>query len=267
MSEDVQTRCRHDEPWHDQEPGIVGHEGKVHPAQLGHPADDAVARGERPCDGGEAGLGDGPAGAVMDGVAHPRPDQAYVAQVMAAGDEPVPEHAVPGPAHHGADLQRLQVVETGLSREQRRFGLRPEYDRSGSGRLPPGWRQFDCPVRLPPLPGIRYLASGDPVHMNGSPDDISRSPLSVGAPGHHWPRTPPRRSVIAPSPAEHHPVHVCAHTGHTACVEPINGANDILAPPAATISNSAARLPDSAQQSNRGTTTKRHCLTVPDRFR
>ena len=77
--------------------------------------------------------GDGPAVAVMDGVAHLCPDQACIAQVMVAGDELVPERAFPGPAHHGADLQRLQVVETGRSREQRRFGLRPEHDRSLGG--------------------------------------------------------------------------------------------------------------------------------------
>ena len=85
------------DPGQDQEPRVVDHQGEVLLAQLRRPPDELVARGELPRGGAEAEHGDGPAVAVVDGVAHLGADQGLVSEIVVAGDELVPELPFPGP--------------------------------------------------------------------------------------------------------------------------------------------------------------------------
>ena len=101
-------------------------------AQLRRPSDELVARGEPPRGRAEAEHGDGPAVAVVDGVAHLGADQGLVAEIVVAGDELVPQLALAGPASDGPQVERADLVEGCRGREQRRLGVRSEDDRTGS---------------------------------------------------------------------------------------------------------------------------------------
>ena len=129
--QDVRAEIGDFDPGQDQESRVVDHEGKVLLAQLPCPSDEVVARGELPRGGGEAEHGERPAVAVVDGVAHLGADQGLVSEIVVAGDELVPELALPGAAHDGAQVERADLVEGRRGREQRRFGVRPEDDRPG----------------------------------------------------------------------------------------------------------------------------------------
>ena len=89
--------------------------------------------------GGEAEHGERPAVAVVDGVAHLGADQGLVSEIVVAGDELVPELALPGAAHDGAQIERSDFVEGRRRGEQWRLGVRSEDD--GPGLVPPPpWR-------------------------------------------------------------------------------------------------------------------------------
>ena len=109
--QDVRTQVGDFDPGQDQESRVVDHEGKVLLAQLPCPSDEVVARGELPRGGGEAEHGERPAVAVVDGVAHLGADQGLVSEIVVAGDELVPELALPGAAHDGAQVERADLVE------------------------------------------------------------------------------------------------------------------------------------------------------------
>ena len=122
--EDVRAEVGDFDPGQDQEPRVVDHQGEVLLAQLRRPPDELVARGELPRGGAEAEHGDGPAVAVVDGVAHLGADQGLVSEIVVAGDELVPELPFPGAAHDGAQVERTDLVEGCRGREQRRLGVR-----------------------------------------------------------------------------------------------------------------------------------------------
>ena len=71
----------------------------------------------------------------MDSVAHLGADQALVSEVVAAGDELVPEPALSGLADDGAHVERADLVEGGRRGEQRRLGLRSEDEGLGPALL------------------------------------------------------------------------------------------------------------------------------------
>ena len=122
------------DPGQDQEPRVVDREGKVLLALLPSPSDEVVARGELPRGGGEAEHGEWPAVSVLAGIAHLGADQGLVPEIVVAGDELVPELALPGGAHDGAQVERADLVQGRRGREQRRFGVRPE-ETIGPGRF------------------------------------------------------------------------------------------------------------------------------------
>ena len=93
-------------------------------------------------------MADGPAVAVVDGVAHLGADQGLVSEVVVAGDELVPEPAFAGAVHDGAEVERADLVEGGRGREQRRLGVGSEDDGPGPAPLPPGRRQLDEAVAV-----------------------------------------------------------------------------------------------------------------------
>ena len=106
-------------------------------AQMPCPSDEGVARGKLPRGGGEAEHGEWPAVSVMDGIAHLGADQGLVSEIVVAGDELVPELALPGAAHDGAQVERTDLVEGRRGREQRRFGVRPERRSARAGSAVP----------------------------------------------------------------------------------------------------------------------------------
>ena len=154
----MRTQVGDIDPGQDQESRVVDHEGKVLLALLPCPSDEVVARGELPRGGGEAEHGERPAVAVVDGVAHLGADQGLVSEIVVAGDELVPELALAGAAHDGAQVERTDLVEGRRGREQRRFGVRPEDDRPG-----------------PVLPSLRRRQGDQAVPVHGQHGD----------PGHH----------------------------------------------------------------------------------
>ena len=155
--EDVRTQVGDPDPGRDQEPRVVDHEREVLLAQLRRPSDEVVARGELPGGGGEAEHGDGPAVAVVDGVAHLGADQGPVAEIVVAGDELVPQPSLAGAAHDGAHLQRADLVEGCRGREQRRLGVGSEDDRLRPVLPPLRQRQGDHAVAV-------HGEHGDPGH-------------------------------------------------------------------------------------------------------
>ena len=112
--------------------------GGVHPMKRSRGARDqaAVLKPEH---------GEGPAVAVVDGVAHLGADEGLVAEVVVAGDELVPEPALLGAAGDGSELERADLVKGGGRREERRFGLLSEEDGAGSFPLPlRGWQDDEA---------------------------------------------------------------------------------------------------------------------------
>ena len=130
------------DPWQDEEPRVVDHEGEVLLAQPGRPADEGIARSELPRGGGEAEHGEGPAVAVVDGVAHLGADEGLVAEVVVAGDELVPEPALAGSAHGDVHIEGTDLVKGLGRRYEGRFGIWSEDDwpRRGSRVLRRGER-------------------------------------------------------------------------------------------------------------------------------
>ena len=114
------------DPGQDEEPRIVDDEGEVLLAQLGRRTNEAVVWRERPGGHAEAKHGDGPAVAVMDGIAHQGADQGLEAEIVVAGDELVPEPALPSAKHDDAEVEGADLVEGRRGRQQRRFGVRSE---------------------------------------------------------------------------------------------------------------------------------------------
>ena len=112
----MRTQVGDIDPGQDQESRVVDHEGKVLLALLPCPSDEVVARGELPRGGGEAEHGAASL-AVVDGVAHLGADQGLVSEIVVAGDELVPELALPGAAHDGAQVERTDLVEGRRGRE------------------------------------------------------------------------------------------------------------------------------------------------------
>ena len=155
--EDVRTQVGDPDPGRDQDPRVVDHEREVLLAQLRRPSDEVVARGELPGGGGEAEHGDGPAVAVVDGVAHLGADQGPVAEIVVAGDELVPQPSLAGAVHDGAHLQRADLVEGCRGREQRRLGVGSEDDRLRPVLPPLRQRQGDHAVAV-------HGEHGDPGH-------------------------------------------------------------------------------------------------------
>ena len=146
--EDVGAEVGDLDPRQYQEPRIVDHEREVLLTQPRRPSDEVVARSELPRGGGEAKHGDRPAVSIADGVAHLGTDQGFVAEVVVAGDELVPQTALPGAAHDDAHLQRADLVEGRRGREQRRFGIGSEDDRLGPALPSPRRRQRDHAVAV-----------------------------------------------------------------------------------------------------------------------
>ena len=111
------------DPGQDQEPRVVDHQRQVFLALVcGRPSDEAVARGELPCGGGEAEHGERPAVSVVDGVAHLGADQGLVAEVVVAGDELVPQPALAGArARQSLISSGRTSSRVGRRREQRRL--------------------------------------------------------------------------------------------------------------------------------------------------
>ncbi len=70
----------------------------------------------------------------------------FVSEIVVAGDELVPELALPGAAHDGAQVERTDLAEGRRGREQRRFGVQPEDDRPGPVLLSLRRRQGDQTV-------------------------------------------------------------------------------------------------------------------------
>ena len=138
--------------------GLSTTKGRFFSRSLPCPSDEGVARGKLPRGGGEAEHGEWPAVSVMDGIAHLGADQGLVSEIVVAGDELVPELALPGAAHDGAQVERADLVEGRRGREQRRFGVRPEDDRPG-----------------PVLPSLRRRQGDQAVPVHGQHGD----------PGHH----------------------------------------------------------------------------------
>ena len=132
--EDVGSEVGDADPGQDEEPGVVDDQRQVLPAQGGGPSDEAVARREGPGGGAEAEHGERPAVAVVDGVAHLGADEGLVAEIVVAGDELVPQPALPGAADDGADLQRADLAE-GRGRRGRgaaRYPVRRRWGRAAS---------------------------------------------------------------------------------------------------------------------------------------
>ena len=94
----------------------------------------------------------------MDGVAHLGADQGPVAEIVVAGDELVPQLALPGAAHDGPQGERTDLVEGCRRREQRRFGVRSEDDGLG-----------------PVLPSLLRRQNDEAVAVH----------IEYGGPGHH----------------------------------------------------------------------------------
>ena len=76
---------------------------------------------------------------------------------MVAGDELVPQFALAGAAHDGAQVERAHLVKGGRRRQRRRFGVRPEDDRPGPVLPPLRRRQGDQAVLV-------HGQHGDPGH-------------------------------------------------------------------------------------------------------
>ena len=144
--EEVGAEVGDPDPWQDEEPRVVDHEGEVLLAQLRRPADEGIARGELPRGGGEAEHGEGPAAPVVDGVAHLGADEGLVAEVVVAGDELVPEPALAGSAHGDAHIERPDLIEGLGRRDEGRFGVGSEDDRPGPVLPPLRRRQRDQAV-------------------------------------------------------------------------------------------------------------------------
>ena len=111
--------------------GLSTTRGRFFSRSLRRPADKAVARGELPCGGGEAEHGEGPAVAVVDGVAHLGADEGLVPEVVVACDELVPEPALAGSAHDDSHIEGADLIESLRRRDEGRLGVWSEDDRSG----------------------------------------------------------------------------------------------------------------------------------------
>ena len=171
------------DPGQDEEPGVVDHEGEVLLAQLRRPPDELVAWGELPRGGAEAEHGDGPAVAVVDGVAHLGADQGRVSEIVVAGDELVPELPFPGATHDGVQVERTDLVEGCRGREQRRLGVRSEDDRPGPALASLGRRQGDHAVAVRGQHGDlghHVLEPAVGLEPADAPAELSRQAARVG---------------------------------------------------------------------------------------
>ena len=181
--QDVRTQVGDFDPGQDQESRVVDHEGKVLLAQLPCPSDEVVARGELPRGGGEAEHGERPAVAVVDGVAHLGADQGLVSEIVVAGDELVPELALPGAAHDGAQVERADLVEGRRGREQRRFGVRPEGRSAGAGSAvpaaPAGRSGRPCAWPQHGDPGHHVLEAAVGLEPADAPAELLRQHMAV----------------------------------------------------------------------------------------
>ena len=171
--------------------------GQVLLALLGRPSDEVVARGELPGGGGEAEHGDGPAVAVVNGVAHLGADQGLVSEVVVAGDELVPEPAFPGAVHDGAEVERADLVEGRRARGTAAARCRSEGDGLGPAPLPPGGGSSMRPSRCMASMVTRAIMSlrppsglSQPMRRQNSIDRARR--LSCAGPA-----TSARRSAIS----------------------------------------------------------------------
>ena len=120
--ENVRAKVEDTDPGQDQEPGVVDDQRQALLALLRRLSDEGVTRGELPCRRAEAEHGERPAVAVVDRVAHLGADQGLVAEIVLTGDKLVPQLALAGAAHDGAQVEGANVIEGGRRREQRRVG-------------------------------------------------------------------------------------------------------------------------------------------------
>ena len=86
MREQVGGEVGDADPGHDEEAGVVEHEGEVALALCGAPADEAVARGGLPGRGGEAEHSQRLSAGGMHEVAHLGAGQGVVAEIVIAGE-------------------------------------------------------------------------------------------------------------------------------------------------------------------------------------